>query len=1006
MKILGRVLYLSTIVVILVSTTEAQYFGRNKIQYENFDFHKMKSKEFEVHFYPSESLAVYDATRMLERWYTRLVNVFQESLEIDQPVILYANHADFQQTNVISGMIPQGTGGVTEGMRQRIVIPLTGVYAENDHVLGHELVHSWHYQIMKASPQGIQAGSRIPLWFIEGMSEYLSIGSVAPLTAMWMRDAVLHDDLPPIKTINVNYKYFPYRYGHAIWAYMAGRWGDDIIAPLYQSVLVKGWKQGVMDVLGISVDSLSSDWQVAMREQFTPPEGTQKPKEVGKRIIGDNSQTNLSPVISPDGRYIAFISNRDLFTLDLYLADAKTGKVIKKLVTSNTDEHFDALRFMNSSGTWSPDAKTLAFPVFKKGDNHVTFLDVEKQKVKRTVKIDPVDAISYLSWSPDGKKLLVSGTKGAVNDLYIYDIESEESIQLTNDRYAELQPTWSPDGKSIAFVTDRGPKTDFDSLRFGPMNIGFYDFENKVVRVLSMAQKAKHICPQFSPDGRSIYFISDPDGISNLYRYDLRKGHFYRITNVATGVSGLTELSPAFSLASETGELIVSIFEKTDHRIYRISADSAAGTLYNPAGADYLATTEFSPKEPLVTNIVDKYLENASAPKLDPEHFSVSDYVPNMDLLYVGQAFVGASVSSYGSGIAGGLSMLFSDLLGNHKLGVAAQVSGSIEDLGGQIQYLNQANRINWGFGAGHFSYLTADSLYGPDPQADNTDEYTYILERTFVDRLNLMADYPFSANRRLEVGLGATRYSFQKSARILSVENGIIVGSDDEDRNDPDALNQFYGAVAYVGDYSSMGFTGPVNGRRFRIEAEPTFGTLRYASLLADYRHYFFLRPVTFALRVLHYGRYLKDAENERLSPLTIGYETLVRGYNVYNSTINGSIEDTPRLNRLYGSRVGVFNAEVRVPLLGVDQFGLINFQYLPTTLLAFFDAGVAWNKGDYPVLKYESDTDERVPVFSTGLGARVNLLGVLVLQFSYSYPFQRPNKGAHFSFAIAPGW
>ncbi|MFW6221631.1 MAG: BamA/TamA family outer membrane protein, partial [Fibrobacterota bacterium] len=788
-------------------------------------------------------------------------------------------------------------------------------------------------------------------------------------------------------------------------AYIAGRWGDNVIDPLYKSVLAKGWRQGFVDVLGISLDSLSDDWQTAMREQFTPDTNMQKPQQVGKQIIGEDGQTNLSPVISPDGKYVAFLSNRDLFTLDLYLADAQTGEIIKKLVTSNTDEHFDALRFMNSSGTWSPDAKTLAFPVFKKGDNYITFLDVETQKVKRTVKVAPLEAITYLAWSPDGKNLLISGTSGAINDLYIYDIASGENTQITNDRYAEIQPTWSPDGKKIAFSTDRGPQTDFDSLTFGPMKLGFYDFETKKVRLLSMTEKAKHITPQFSPDGKSIYFVSDPDGISNLYRYEFDSGTYYRITNVATGVSGLTELSPAFSLASNTGEGLVSIFQETDYRLHRIAADSADGEPYDPSEADYLATTEFSPGEPTIVNLVNPYLEKSTAPQLDPGNFSVSDYTPNLDLLYVGQAYVGGSISGYGSGIAGGLSMLFSDLLGNHLLGVAAQVSGSIEDLGGQIQYLNQSKRINWGLGAGHSSYLTADSIYyEPAPGDPDAMQRSIIFRRTFVDQLSLMADYPFSTNRRLETGVGFTRYSFQKFADILTYRGTSILDQEEENRSDPDALNQFTSSLAYVGDYSVMGFTGPVNGRRFRIQAEPTFGTLRYASILADYRHYFFLHPLTFAVRLLHYGRYLKDAENSQLSEMTIGYETLVRGYSVYS--FSGDTDEDDALDKIYGSRIGVVNAELRVPLLGTEQFGLIDFQYLPTTLVGFFDAGVAWNKGDYPVLRYNDDLEERVPVFSAGIGARVNLLGVLILQFTYAYPFQRPKKGAHFSFAITPGW
>src|SRR6185437_1179670 len=125
----------------------AQYFGQNKVQYETFDFHVMHTPHFDIYFYPAESLAVSDAARMAERWYTRHSEEFSYQLSSKKPIILYANHPDFEQTNVIGGQIPEATGGVTEGLRDRVTLPFTGNYAENDHVLGHELVHVFQYDI-------------------------------------------------------------------------------------------------------------------------------------------------------------------------------------------------------------------------------------------------------------------------------------------------------------------------------------------------------------------------------------------------------------------------------------------------------------------------------------------------------------------------------------------------------------------------------------------------------------------------------------------------------------------------------------------------------------------------------------------------------------------------------------------------------------------------------------------------------------------------------------------
>src|SRR3954469_8232437 len=109
---LQRVLLISLALFSLSLPASAQYFGRNKVQYENFNWRVLKTEHFDIHYYPEEEPAVRDAARMAERWYRRLSSVFQRDFHERKPIILYADQSDFQQTTVVSGMISQGTGGV------------------------------------------------------------------------------------------------------------------------------------------------------------------------------------------------------------------------------------------------------------------------------------------------------------------------------------------------------------------------------------------------------------------------------------------------------------------------------------------------------------------------------------------------------------------------------------------------------------------------------------------------------------------------------------------------------------------------------------------------------------------------------------------------------------------------------------------------------------------------------------------------------------------------------
>ncbi|HET6229002.1 MAG TPA: hypothetical protein VFE05_02920, partial [Longimicrobiaceae bacterium] len=154
---------------------EGQYFGRNKVLYRTFDFRVLKTPHFDIYYYPEEEVATRDAARMAERWYARYTRILDHEFQQRQPVILYASHPHFQQTAALGGDIDEGTGGVTEAFKQRVILPLAGSYEETNHVLGHELVHAFQYDItgVGRAGGGLEAAARrfdVPGWFVEGMA--------------------------------------------------------------------------------------------------------------------------------------------------------------------------------------------------------------------------------------------------------------------------------------------------------------------------------------------------------------------------------------------------------------------------------------------------------------------------------------------------------------------------------------------------------------------------------------------------------------------------------------------------------------------------------------------------------------------------------------------------------------------------------------------------------------------------------------------------------------------
>ena len=410
-----RILFLALVLTATVATSpvSAQYFGRNKVQYRNFDFEVLKTEHFDIYYYPSAKEGIDLAARMSERWLARLEKVLEHELRGRQALVLYASHPDFEQTNVIQGELSEGTGGVTESLRRRIILPMGGPLADTDHVIGHELVHAFQFDIT-ARPGG-QSGEtgahHLPLWFIEGMAEYLSIGAIDSNTAMWLRDAAREEKLPTIRELD-NPKYFPYRWGQAFWAYVAGKWGDGVVRQMLSIGAAAGDPEvAIRRVLGLSADELTLEWHSAIRRAYEPVMSeAMPPREVGtvvlagkKDAIGGN--LNIAPAISPDGKLIAFLSERSVFSIDLFVADAVTGTVLHKLTSTATDPHFSSLQFIHSAGAWDHASERIAIATVTAGKPVLAIFNARSGNKERDVPLPGVDEIFNPTWAPDGRSV-------------------------------------------------------------------------------------------------------------------------------------------------------------------------------------------------------------------------------------------------------------------------------------------------------------------------------------------------------------------------------------------------------------------------------------------------------------------------------------------------------------------------------------------------------------------------------------------------------------------------
>ncbi|MCL4708877.1 PD40 domain-containing protein [bacterium] len=950
-------------------TQPGYQFGQNKVQYKNFKWQVMRTEHFDVHYYPEETEAAQDAARMAERGYAYLSDVLDHQIKSRIPLVLYASLNDFQQTNVVDGLIGDGTRGVTESLKNRVVLPITGSYREFNHVLVHELVHAFQFDIIKSIDNGGLGSFNPPLWFVEGMAEYLSIG-MDNVTRMWVRDGLLYDDLLKVEQLNNTFDIRVYRLGESLWNYVGETHGKQKVgAILKAAVRLNDIEKAFKEQIDLDFKSLTLTWHDFARKQVLPADSTlPAPTAIAQQLTrreGYYHRMNLVPAVSPNGKQIVYVANKNLSD-ELYLLseNADGSFVDRRLIKGGQSRDFETLRFFDTSISWSRDGERIAFVSKSNRDDAIYVMNPHTGEINHRLVFPELNGLLSPNFSPAGDHLVFVGIRGGRSDLYLVNLGNGKLQRLTNDIYAEKHPQWSPDGSSIVFATDRGNDTQIENLLFGEYELALYALANGEIRVITELH-GNAINPQWSPEGREIAFVSDHQGIANVYRLNLTSNEIVPVTTLRNGVAGITESTPAMSWSADGRMLVFSAFEKAGWHLYRmktpdVSALAAAeensnGAIVNAASAaraDSLATSVQASEAVWVPANVDPNTFFTNYTLADADSIEKRNYssMPKFTT-----AAIGASFGGY-FGTVGGAQFLFSDVMNHHNLILAANLRSnlSLTDVG--VTYFNQARRLNWGFEA-----FQLNDAYGAfyTPTAAGFVRQTY---RGF----NAFTFFPFSRFSRLELSAGATLVSADLIVDQIDFNRGEI-------RRDESSLGSAaFGQVgaAYVFDNTVYGPLGPFNGVRSRFEVQRTTNDLKFTTLVGDYRRYFNVKQRSvIATRLLAGGSFDRDAQIFQIG-----------GPYTFRGTDYGE---------LVGTKFVVANLEYRFPL----------FPFLPPSAdflsaATFADFAGAWG------LEVPGLVKETFQPFSTqggfhlqdlraaiGVGARLNL-GYFMLKYEVAWP------------------
>ncbi len=945
-------------------------FGKNKIVYDKFDWQVYHSTHFDVHFYPEEKDSLQKVVNFAESAYDELSRKFNFQITKKIPLIYYATHSAFEQTNVILMFIPEGVGAFAEPAKNRMVLPVDLPDQKLYALIKHELTHIFEYEILFQGSLGREIRSSPPQWFMEGLASFM--GEDEDTTdLMVLRDAVVNDSVPSISQ-GVG-GFFAYRFGHAVFRFITERWGYDGLRDFiyeYRNGLGGGVDRPIKRAFDLTVEEFDSQLRTWLRKQYLPALISKgEPLEYGQKFrIGptDRSQ-DLSPMPDPSGDLMAGITTYKA-DVDVVLFNVPERKLFRNLTRGYPDQYEYIIAQFLTTGpvmgrdvAFAPNGDRVAFFVKKERGRELFLINALSGRIERTVPMKVEQQLNP-TFSPDGRKIAFHGFSGNHADIFIYDLDTEEITNLTNDEFFDAAPVFSPDGRELVYV----------SVVDGNEKLFRMDLEHPSQRYQLTQGEWNDRDPWFSPDGKRIFYASDrPTGRAaeiaqvqedeqardpaknptvvdpknfaafNIYSLDVDSGDLLEYTDVIGGA-----FTPVVFTGDEGKEkLVFASFYKGGWTLYITDTSEPVRKV----------ETITLPEEPLKSKERSRFLAPIEV-ALNPDEFSgrrkLKLFIENVD--------VNAGVTSDQTFVSNSV-IYMSDMLGDRRFIASLDSVSTFSNF--DFLYLDLRKRLAWG--ARVFDdrtyYVTQDNL--TDPTLDRKRLYRQ------TGALGLLS-YPFDRYHRLDGGIGYM---------VRDITYPAELGGFSRSDNFPIVTATFSGDSAVFKSF------GPISGRRYQVTTQYLAdvdhgGSALSTDVTTEFRQYFQTSSRTlFAARM-----FAGYSDGTFPNFYYFGGLNTLRGYD---------------FRTFVGNRAFYGNFEWRFPLIDVLASPIIQLREIRGSI--FFDIGGAWfDNQDFTFMKDGRLADGRAAV---GYGISFRMFGLeLHWDFAKRTDLKNVDDGTRTSFWI----
>ena len=906
------------IIILLILTfllaAPAYPFGQNKIVYDTFKWSVYHSTHFDFYFYEEERNQLQRVVDISESAYLDLSQKFNFQISKKIPMIFYHTHSAFEQTNVMLNFVPEGVGAFAEPIKNRMVLPIDMPDEELLELIRHELTHVFEYEILFQGKFGKNITANPPTWLMEGLASFMGEDEDSR-DRMVLRDAVVNDRIPRI-TLNPQ-GYFAYRFGHAVFKYITEQYGFEGLRDFiyeYRNTLGSSVDRALKRAFNVTPDEFDTKFRSWLRKQYLPALVAKgEPQEYGEpfKIDPERPSDEIAPAPSPSGDLLlAFTDYKQ--DVDLVLFNIPERRLLKNLTSGYTNRYeypivqsYTTGAVMGRDVAFAPNGDQVAFFVRKERGRNLLLINPLTGAIIRSIPM-PIEQQLAPTYSPDGRKIAFAGILGNQSDIFLYDVEDGTINNVTSDAFYDGAPVFSPDGKWLVYSS-----VGEQYAKLYKLNLA-----NPKERYQLTTGDWNDIDAWFSPDGKRIFYASDkqtgrnigaasdtleaaenaarregdtpPPDKTNFAAYNIYSLNLENGDVLQyTDVVGGTFTPLVFTGTNNRERMVFSSYYKGQWRLYSAPTDKPL----HEAEKTTLPSAPIQPNERSVFKSTSEFF-------IDEEKIEKTRGFK----LFIDDVQVNAGVTSDQLFVSRS-TIFMSDMLGDRRFIASLDSVSTFSNF--DFLYLNMRKRWNWGA-----------RLFDNRSFYFTQDQQTFELNRRQLYRQTGMmglVSYPFTRYHRLDGGLGyLSRDYFYPDFSI-----GQYVHRRD---NFPIA------STTFSGDSAVWKYFGPISGRRYEVSAsyapDTKDGGLLTSDVTLDWREYFQISARTLIAARL----FAAWSDGNAPDIYYFGGLNTLRGYD---------------FRTLIGQHAGFANLEFRFPLVDVLATPFLTLQQIRGVI--FMDIGAA---------------------------------------------------------------